>query len=151
MIATTSSQEKAAALRELGADEVLNYRNDPAWVARVRELTDGAGVDHVVEVTGALGDALAAVAMEGEIAFVGLLTDGDGLAPLDVKQLWLAGANLRTLAVGSHAQFISMARAISSNRIRPIVDRVFAFDDAPDAYRYYESARPFGKVVISVG
>jgi NADPH:quinone reductase-like Zn-dependent oxidoreductase len=53
--------------------------------------------------------------------------------------------------VGSHAQFISMARAISSNRIRPIVDRVFAFDDAPDAYRYYESARPFGKVVISVG
>jgi NADPH:quinone reductase-like Zn-dependent oxidoreductase len=151
VIATTSSEEKAAALREVGADEVLNYRDDPGWVARVRELTDGGGVDHVVEVTGALGDALAAVAMEGEIAFVGLLADRDGLAPLDVKQLWLAGANLRTMAVGSHAQFISMARAISSNRIRPIVDRVFAFDDAPDAYRYYESARPFGKVVISVG
>jgi NADPH:quinone reductase-like Zn-dependent oxidoreductase len=151
VIATTSSEEKAAALRALGADEVLNYREDPDWVARVRELSDGVGVDHVVEVTGALGDALAAVAMQGEVAFVGLLADGDGLAPLDVKQLWLAGANLRTLAVGSHAQFVSMARAISANRIRPIVDRVFAFEDAPDAYRYYESARPFGKVVISVG
>jgi len=151
VIATTSREEKAAALRALGADEVLNYRDEPDWVARVRELTDGAGVDHVVEVTGALGEALAAVAMQGEVAFVGLLADGDGLAPLDVKQLWLAGANLRTLAVGSHAQFVSMARAISANRIRPIVDRVFAFEDAPDAYRYYESARPFGKVVISVG
>jgi len=151
VIATTSSEEKAAALRALGADDVLNYREEPGWATRVRELTDGAGVDHVVEVTGALGEALAAVAMQGEVAFVGLLADGDGLAPLDVKQLWLAGANLRTLAVGSHAQFVSMARAISANRIRPIVDRVFAFEDAPDAYRYYESARPFGKVVISVG
>src|SRR6185437_13186835 len=151
VIATTSREEKAAALRALGADEVLNYRDEPDWVARVRELTDGAGVDHVVEVTGALGDALAAVALQGEIAFVGLLADHDGLAPLDVKQLWLAGAKLRTLAVGSHAQFVSMARAISANRIRPIVDRVFAFEDAPDAYRYYESARPLGKVVISVG
>lgn len=151
VIATTSSEEKVAALRALGADEVLNYRKEPDWMARVRELTDGAGVDHVVEVTGALGDAVAAVAMEGEIAFVGLLADRDGLAPLDVKQLWLAGASLRTLAVGSHAQFLSMTRAISTNRIRPVVDRVFAFDDAPDAYRYYESARPFGKVVISLG
>jgi NADPH:quinone reductase-like Zn-dependent oxidoreductase len=151
VIATTSSEEKVAALRALGADEVLNYREEPDVVARVRELTDGVGVDHVVEVTGALGDALAAVAMEGEIAFVGLLADRDGLAPLDVKQLWLAGANVRTVAVGSHAQFLSMTRAISTNRIRPVVDRVFAFDDAPDAYRYYESARPFGKVVISLG
>jgi NADPH:quinone reductase-like Zn-dependent oxidoreductase len=106
VIATTSSEEKAAGLRTLGADEVLNYREEPDWVARVREFTDGLGVDHVVEVTGALGDALGTVAM---------------------------------------------ARAISVNQIRPIVDRVFAFEDAPDAYRYYESAQPFGKVVISVG
>jgi threonine dehydrogenase-like Zn-dependent dehydrogenase len=54
-------------------------------VARVRELTEGVGVDHVVEVTGALGDAVAAVARQGEIAFVGLLADRDGLAPLDVS------------------------------------------------------------------
>jgi NADPH:quinone reductase-like Zn-dependent oxidoreductase len=117
----------------------------------VRALTNGVGVDHVVEVTGGLGDALAAVAVQGEIAFVGLLGDTDGLALLDVKQLWLAGANVRALAVGSHAQFVAMMRAICANRIRPVVDRVVAFDDAPDAYHYYESASPFGKVVISVG
>ena len=131
VIATTSSEEKAAALRALGADDVLDYQKAPDWVTRVRELTGGVGVDHVVEVMGALGDAVAAVAMQGEIAFVGLLADRDGLAPLDVKQLWLAGANLRTLAVGSHAQFVSMARAISVNRIHPVVDRVFAFEDPP--------------------
>jgi NADPH:quinone reductase-like Zn-dependent oxidoreductase len=130
---------------------VLNYREESDWAARVRTLTDGVGVDHLVEVTGALGDTLKAVAMQGEIAFVGLLGDTDGLGPLDVKQLWLAGANVRTLAVGSYAQFVAMTRAISTNRIRPVVDRVFAFDDAPDAYRYYESAKPFGKVVISIG
>jgi NADPH:quinone reductase-like Zn-dependent oxidoreductase len=151
VLATTSSEEKAAALRALGADEVLNYREESDWAARVRTLTDGLGVDHVVEVTGALGDALTAVAMGGEIALVGLLGDSDGLASLDVKQLWLAGANLRALAVGSHAQFVAMTRAISTNRIRPVIDSVFAFDDAPDAYRYYQSARPLGKVVITIG
>jgi NADPH:quinone reductase-like Zn-dependent oxidoreductase len=151
VLATTSSEHKAAALRTLGADAVLNYRQQPDWPARVRELTNAAGVDHLVEVTGALGDSLTAVARQGEIAFVGLLGDTEGLDPLDVKQLWLAGANLRTLAVGSRAQFDAMMRAISTNGIRPVVDRVFSFDDAPDAYRYYESARPFGKVVISVG
>jgi NADPH:quinone reductase-like Zn-dependent oxidoreductase len=150
VIATTSSEVKAAALGALGADEVLNYREEPDWVARVRRLTDGGGVDHVVEVTGGLRDALAAVATGGEIAFVGLLAEDD-LAPLDVKQLWLAGANLRTLAVGSHDQFLAMARAITANRIHPVVDREFAFDDAADAYRYFESSRPFGKVVISLG
>jgi NADPH:quinone reductase-like Zn-dependent oxidoreductase len=87
----------------------------------------------------------------GEIVAVGEGVERDGLAPVDVKQLWLAGANLRTLAVGSRAQFLSLAQAISTNRIRPVVDRVFAFDEAPDAFRYYESRRPFGKVVISLG
>ncbi len=149
VIATTSSEAKARRLRELGADEVIDYRATPAWHERVRELTGGAGVDHVVETTGRLEQSIRSAATEGEIAFVGLLSDDAGLPPIDAKLLWMSGADVRTVAVGSRAQFRAMARAIQVGRLKPVIDRVFAFDDAVEAYRYYEHAQPLGKVVIA--
>jgi NADPH:quinone reductase-like Zn-dependent oxidoreductase len=147
VIATTSSAEKAQRLRSLGADEVIDYRATPAWHEQVRALTDGRGADHVVDVVGALEQSLQAVARNGEIAFVGLLA-GDA-APVDPRLLWGSGALVRTIAVGSRAQFEAMNRAIEMNGLRPVIDRVFGFDEAVDAYRYYERARPLGKVVIA--
>jgi NADPH:quinone reductase-like Zn-dependent oxidoreductase len=83
VIATTSSEEKAQRLFALGADEVINRHSGPRWPERVRELTDGRGVDHVIEVTGRLEASVKTVAMGGEIAFVGLLERDAGLAPID--------------------------------------------------------------------
>lgn len=149
VISTTSSEEKAQRLRALGADEVIDYRATPAWPEPVRDLTDGAGVDHVIEVTGQLGQSLESVAIAGEIAFVGLLSDGAGLPPIDPKLLRMSAADVRTIAVGSRAQFIAMNRAIAVNGLTPVIDRVFSFDEAVEAYRYYESTQPLGKVVIA--
>jgi NADPH:quinone reductase-like Zn-dependent oxidoreductase len=148
VIATTGSDEKAERLRALGADEVVNYRSTADWPARVRELTGGRGVDHVIEVTGALDASAKTIAMEGEIAFVGLLGRDAGLAPIDPAAIWRSALTVRAIAVGSRAQFEAMNRAIEVNGLHPVIDRVFGFDEAVDAYHYYEDTNPFGKVVI---
>ena len=151
VIATAGGEAKAAPLLELGADDLIDRHATPDWPMRVRELTDGAGADHVVEVTGLLEPAIEATALKGEIAFVGLLSDEQGLPPIDPKMLWLSGADVRTVTVGSHAQFRALNRAFEVNRLEPVIDSVFDFADSPAAYRYYESARPVGKVVLAHG
>jgi NADPH:quinone reductase-like Zn-dependent oxidoreductase len=94
VIATTGSDEKAMRLLTLGADEVINYRTTPAWPERVRDVTGGRGADLVVELVGALGESVKAVAMGGEIAFVGLLGRDAGLAPIDPGALWTKALTL---------------------------------------------------------
>src|SRR3954447_2522780 len=148
VIATTSSADKAERLRSLGADEVIDHRATPAWHEQVQALTGGRGADIVVDVVGTLEQSLLSVARGGEVAFVGLLSADAGLPPVDPRVVWSAGAVVRPLAVGSHAQFAALNRAIEVNGLRPVIDRVFAFDEAVDAYRYYEASTPLGKVVI---
>jgi len=148
VIATTSSPEKAARLAELGADEVIDYRAVPDWPGRVRELTDGRGADRVVDVAGLLEQSLRAVAIAGQVACVGFVSGT--AAPIDPKVLFGSGATVRAVAVGSRAQFLAMNRAIEAHCLHPVIDRVFPFAQAPDAYRYYASGQALGKVVITV-
>ena len=151
VIATTSSADKAEHLRALGADAVLNYRETPAWAEAVRGLTEGAGVQRVVEVGGGatLAQSLRAVAFSGEVAFIGTLADGP--ATLDANALFASGATLRVIAAGSTAQLSQMTRAVAVNRLRPPLGRVFDFDDAREAFAHYARGEGFGKVVIRVG
>jgi len=148
VIATTSSDEKAKRLKDLGADDVINYRATPDWHLKARELTGGRGVDQVVEIGGAtLEQSLKATAIGGQVDFIGMLADG---APkIDLNVLYNSIATVRVVAAGSRAQLIAMNRAIAVNRLRPVIDRVFPFDKLVDAFHYYESTHPFGKVVIS--
>ena len=148
VIATTSSVEKEHKLRDLGADQTIDYRATPDWHVRVRQLTGGRGVDHVIEVGGAatLGLSLQSVAVEGQISWVGFLAGGE--PTLDANLLFRSLAHLRIVAVGSRAQFAAMNCAIAVADLKPVIDRVFAFDEAPLAFRYYADNRPFGKVVI---
>jgi NADPH:quinone reductase-like Zn-dependent oxidoreductase len=148
VIATTGHDDKAERLRALGAEHVLNYRTTPDWPERVRELTGGAGAEMIVEVAGTIDQSVRAVARGGEIAFVGLL-DGREASAVDPSALWLSGATVRPLAVGSRAHFTAMARAIAAHRLEPVIDRIFDFQEAPAAYRYFQDARPLGKVVIA--
>ncbi|MFG3349395.1 NAD(P)-dependent alcohol dehydrogenase [Streptomyces sp. NPDC048018] len=148
VIATTSGPAKAARLHELGADEVIDYRATPDWHEAVRGLTGGEGADRVVDVAGSLDASLRAVRMGGHVACVGFV--GDSAPPLDPRVLFGSGATVRALAVGSRAQFLEMNEVVGRERIRPVLDRTFRFDRAPEAFRHYASGASFGKVVISM-
>ncbi|MGW1224163.1 zinc-binding dehydrogenase [Streptomyces sp. NPDC002530] len=93
--------------------------------------------------------SLTSLTVDGHLALVGSVT-GDW-PPLDPRLLFAGAATVRALAVGSRAQFLAMNDLITARRLRPVPDRTFPFNEAVAAYRYYESARPFGKVVIEIG
>ena len=148
VIATTSSDEKAEKLVALGADEVINYRTTTDWERAVRELTNGRGVDHVIEVGGAgtLEKSLKSVTFDGQIALVGGLANQT--ATIDAGAIASTVVTMRRIAVGNRAQFIAMNRALSASLIKPVIDRVFPFADAVSAFRYFEAGNHFGKIVI---
>ncbi|WP_214327017.1 zinc-dependent alcohol dehydrogenase family protein [Nonomuraea sediminis] len=148
VIATTSGPAKSERLAKLGADEVIDYRANPDWPAEVRRLTDGLGAHRVVDVAGQVEQSIKAVRLSGHVALVGFVSE-TAAAPIDARVLFASGATVRAVAVGSRAQFREMNEAIAANLLRPVIDRVFPFDEAPEAYRYYASGQPFGKVVIS--
>jgi NADPH:quinone reductase-like Zn-dependent oxidoreductase len=151
VIVTTSSEEKAERLKALGADAVVNYRATPDWHIAVREITDGRGVDHVVEVggPGTIVQSIKSTRVSGEVALIGSLA-AESSAGMDVYRATLTGVvTLRSIALGSRAQFLAMNRAIAVNRLKPVIDRVFPFEDAKAAYQYYREAHSFGKVIIS--
>ncbi|MCI4063865.1 NAD(P)-dependent alcohol dehydrogenase [Micromonospora sp. R77] len=148
VIATTGDPGKAARLAGLGAGDVVDRRTYPEWQLRVRALTDGRGVDRVVDVVGDLDRSLRSVALAGQVACVGFRS-GERPA-VDSGLLFAAGATVRPIAIGSRAHFVAMNRAIEANGLRPVIARVFPFDEAEAAFRHYESADPFGKVVITV-
>jgi NADPH:quinone reductase-like Zn-dependent oxidoreductase len=152
VIATTSSEEKAERLKALGADDVVNYRTVPDWYIRVRESTGGGGVDHVVEVggPGTIVQSIKATRVSGEVALIGSLA-ANLEADIGVYRATIAGVvTLRSIALGSRAQFLAMNRAIAVNGLKPAIDCVFPFEEAKAAYRYYQETQPFGKVIISL-
>jgi NADPH:quinone reductase-like Zn-dependent oxidoreductase len=148
VIATTSSAAKMDRLRTLGADEVLNYNEEPQWGNRARALTGGRGVDRVVEVGGGgtIGESLRAVAASGELASIGFLSAGS--SNIDFFALFGSGARIRHISVGSREDLQDVARAIAMARIKPMIDRVFDFEDAREAFAHLESGSHFGKVVV---
>ncbi|MQY31704.1 zinc-dependent alcohol dehydrogenase family protein [Nocardia aurantia] len=149
VLSITSSAEKAGRLRELGADEVIDRTEFPDWEQTVLERTGGAGVDHVVEAVGrpTLAKSVAASAFNARVTVIGVFpADGAAGDPFGGGYL-----SIRRIAVGSRADFEDMNRAIAAHRLRPVVGRVFRFEDAAEAYRYFRDGDPFGKVVIERG
>ena len=150
VIATTSNSEKAGQLRSLGADAVVNYRDTPEWGSQVRRLTDGRGVQHVVEVGGGstMPQSLKAVATGGNVSLVGALGGGSSL--IDASEVFLSGASLRPVIAGSRAQLAGMMRAVTLHELRPVIARVFTFNEAPQALAWYAASQAVGKTVIKV-
>jgi NADPH:quinone reductase-like Zn-dependent oxidoreductase len=148
ILITSSSDEKLQRARELGAHGTINYNTTPEWDKEVLRLTGGQGVDHVLDVGGAdtLARSIGAVAVGGKVAMIGVLT-GVGAAGSPYGLL-SKQATLQGIFVGSRGMFERMNAAIAVNRMEPVVDREFAFDDALAAYQYLESGSHFGKIVI---
>ncbi|MBW6399286.1 NAD(P)-dependent alcohol dehydrogenase [Roseomonas sp. HJA6] len=150
VISTTSSAAKAERLRALGADVVIDYTTTPEWGDVVRDLSGSRGVDRVVEVggPGTLAQSLRACAIGGEIALVGFLTEQDpGFGYFQIKQ---SGAMLRPITVGDRPGLEELIRVVATTGLRPVIDRVFAFEEAAAAFAHLEAARHVGKVVIRV-
>lgn len=147
VIATSSSDAKLERARVLGASDGINYKSTPDWGDKARELTGGAGVDHVVEVGGAgtLPQSLRAVRTGGRISLIGILSGGAQFNPITIL---MKGVDVRGIFVGSREMFEAMNRAIALHQLKPVVDRVFPFAEAPAALRHMESAGHLGKIVI---
>lgn len=145
---TSGSGEKLKRALEMGADAGTNYRTDPDWDKWAKSQTGGVGVDLVVEVGGAgtLDRSVKATRLGGKIGLIGVLSAGN----FNPMALLMRGITLRGIYVGSRAMFESMNATVEKHAIRPVVDRVFEFADAPAAFRHLEAAGHFGKVVIRV-
>jgi NADPH:quinone reductase-like Zn-dependent oxidoreductase len=146
VIVTSSSDQKLARAKELGAAAVINYKATPEWPTAVVELTDGVGVDHVVDTVGGLKEAIAAVRLGGTVAFVGLLSGMT--SEVDLVAFMGKCARVEAVDVGSRAMFEAMNRAIQFHGMRPVVDRVFEFNELGEALKYLREARHFGKVCL---
>ncbi len=147
-IVTSSSDEKLARALKLGASDGINYRKNEDWDESVLELTEGRGVDHVVEVGGpdTLGKSLNATRTGGNVAVIGVLTGIAGNVPtLSILQ---KNVRVQGINVGSRRMFEDMNRALSLNSVKPVVDREFPFEETQDALRHLKSASHFGKVVV---
>jgi len=150
VIATSSSDEKLEKLERLGADTVINYKAVPEWGMKAKALTDGRGVDHVMEVGGpaTLMQSIAACRTGGHIAIIGVLTGFTAEVPIPA----LFSNQIRTsgISIGSRADQESMIRAITVNRLRPVIDRRFPLQEIVAAFEYYESQKHFGKVCLAL-
>ena len=149
-VITSSSDDKLAKAKQLGASLGINYRTTPDWDKAAVEFTQGRGVDHVVEVGGAgtLARSFGAIRVGGRISMIGNLSGP--ATELNPGLIMARRANIQGISVGSTQMFEAMNRAITANRIKPVIDKVFGFDEAQAAYKHMASGAHFGKIVIRV-
>ena len=149
VIATSSSDAKLERTKKLGARAGVNYKATPEWDKAVLDHTGGLGVDQVVEVGGAgtLAKSLRAVRVGGKVSMIGVLT---GAAELNPMLILARRANVQGISVGSTQMFEAMNRAIAVGQSKPVIDKVFSFDETPAAFHHLQSAQHFGKIVIDL-
>lgn len=150
VIVTSSSDEKLDRARALGADHVINYRRYTDWSAKVLDITNGRGVDNVVEVGGSdtLVQSVRSCRIGGHVAVIGVLTGVAGQFPL--VEVLRRQQKLQGLIVGSRRHQFDMIRAIDANGIKPVIDRTFPLDEIAEAFRFQAAGKHFGKVCLSI-
>ena len=148
VIATSSRDENLAKVRQLGAWEGINYRTHPNWERKVLELTNGKGVDQLLDVVGGdgLNQSVAATRVGGHISQIGFLASQR--ANLDLMRIIFRQTAIRGIAVGSTRSFERMNKFLETNSIHPVIDRIYAFDQAREAYEHLARGA-FGKLVIT--
>jgi NADPH:quinone reductase-like Zn-dependent oxidoreductase len=150
VIATSSSDEKLARLKTMGADHLINYKTTEAWGAKVLEITGGIGVDHVVEIggSGTLDQSIMAARIGGHVALIGVLAGYAG--PISTVMLMGKQTRVQGLTVGSRQQQIEMIAAINATGIKPVIEKHFPLAQLGDAFRHQESGKHFGKIVVDI-
>lgn len=151
VIITSSSDEKLERARKLGADAVINYKTTPDWGKAAANLAGNDGVDHVIEVGGAgtFLQSVRACRYGGKIGLIGILSGRE--VETEIFPIVHKSATVFGIYVGSREMFEGLNRALEQSGVRPMIDKVFPFTSAPEAYEYMASGSHFGKVVIEVG
>jgi NADPH:quinone reductase-like Zn-dependent oxidoreductase len=149
-IVTSSSDEKLARAKALGAACGINYKTTPEWDKAAVAFNGGRGVDHVIEVGGAntLTRSFGAIRNGGKVSMIGGLSGG--ATELNPGLIFSKRANVQGIYVGSTEMFTAMNAAIAANKIKPAIDRVFGFDEVKAAYQHMAAGAHFGKIVIKV-
>ena len=150
VIATSSSDAKLERLKALGADELINYKEEPKWGAKALDLTGGRGVDTVVEIGGAgtLDQSMVATRVGGHVALIGVLAGIVG--PVQTALLMSKNLRVQGLTVGSRAQQLDMIAGVEANGIRPVISDHFALEKLGDAFRHQIANAHFGKIVVDL-
>lgn len=150
VIATSGSPAKAERLKAMGAEAVIDYKTTPDWDQEVLKLTGGRGADIVVEVGGAgtLPRSFNAVRLGGTISVIGLLTEAAAIDPMPILR---RNIKVQGIYVGNTLMFEAMNRAIEAGKLKPVIDKVFPFTAAKEAYKHLKSQQHLGKIVISHG
>jgi NADPH:quinone reductase-like Zn-dependent oxidoreductase len=148
VIAIASTDEKLTRLLQFGASAAINFSSHPEWSSEVMRLTDGAGVDHILDIGGAksLPQAIASVAVGGSINVIGMMTAG----PVEFSPLIAKSAVARGIAVGSRTMFQTMNRAMYLNDIHPVIGLTLDWHQAAQAYAYMEGSKHVGKIVLTI-
>lgn len=149
VIVTTSSNEKGGWARKLGAQEIINYVETPDWAAEVIKLTNGKGVDQLLEVVGGdgLNDSVKATKVTGQIAVIGFLAGQT--TDLNLMQVIFRQTKIQGIAVGNRSAFEEMNKAFDQYSIKPVIEKVYRFEDAIEAYHHLAKGA-FGKIVIKI-
>jgi NADPH:quinone reductase-like Zn-dependent oxidoreductase len=144
----SSSDEKIARAKALGADAAINYRSMPEWAKATREITGGRGYDHIVELGGeqTLPQSLRCIRPGGTLSMIGVLSGGT--APLPLGLVVTRQVRLQGITVGHRDGFEAMLRAFEQHRVKPVIDRTFAFEELKEAMAFLKSGAHFGKVCI---
>lgn len=150
VIVTSSSDDKLARAKALGADHLVNYKQTPDWAKAVREITGGRGADHVVEVGGAgtLENSLKSIRLGGHVSIVGVLSGP--VKDLQIGMVMGANAKVKGITVGSREQFEQMCRAMTLHKIKPVIDKTFGFGEAKVAFTTMMGQAHFGKIAIDL-
>jgi len=149
VLATSSRDEKIERLRAMGASDAINYTRTPEWEKEVLRMT-GRGVDCVIEVGGGgtFARSVQSLARGGKVCLIGFVAGRDGdTSPFP---LMYKGGNLHGIFVGDREMFEEMNRAIAVNGVKPVIDRVFPFEEAKQAFAHHASGQFIGKVVIQM-
>ncbi|MDB5285825.1 MAG: alcohol dehydrogenase [Mucilaginibacter sp.] len=149
VIALSSSEEKLGLLKQLGASDTINYRENPDWHKQVIELTGGHGADNIIDVAGgsSLNKSVQAITDGGQVSVVGFLENIT--ASLDLLPVVFKAAQVRGILVGNLDAFTNMISFIGKHEIKPIIETIYSFDDALAAYQHLERGA-IGKIVISI-
>ena len=150
VIATSSSGEKLERLKDMGADHLINYREEAAWGTKALAVTEGRGVDCVVEIGGAgtLDQSMLATRIGGHIALIGVLAGFAG--PIQTGLLMAKNLRVQGLTVGNRAQQLAMIGGIEANGIRPVISDTFPLERLADAFRHQKSGGHFGKIGVEI-
>ena len=148
-IITSGSDIKLDRARQMGAWKTINYKQTPDWGRLVRQLTDGRGVDCVIEVggPGTFNQSIASLRRGGTLILIGVLAQGNGV---NIVPILMNSLRVQGVFVGSRRMFSDMNAAIALHQLRPVVDRTFGFDEIREAFSLMESGGHFGKICISL-